>query len=80
MPTASDGAPPERATSVASPMRAASACMVSGVTTKPAWPSACEACASACGVVFIAKYTPGSRVHAAIIAITPTKDSISMPP
>ena len=55
MPTASDGAPPERATSVASPMRAASACMVSGVTTKPARPSACEACASAAGVVFIAK-------------------------
>ena len=55
MPTASEGAPPERATSVASPIRAASACMVSGVTTKPAWPSACEACASAAGVVFIAK-------------------------
>src|SRR5467141_1456319 len=80
IPTASDGAPPERASSVVSPMRAASSRMKSGVTTNPAWPSTCDACASAAGVVFIAKYTPGSRVQAAIIAITPTNDSISMPP
>src|SRR2546422_1285179 len=59
-------------------MRAASSRMKSGVTTNPAWPSTCDACASAAGVVFIAKYTPGSRVQAAIIAITPTNDSISM--
>ena len=31
-------------------------------------------------LLFMAKYTPGSSVHAAIIAITPTNDSISMPP
>src|SRR5438034_940917 len=80
IPTASDGAPPERARSVVSPMRAASSRMKSGVTTNPAWPSTCDACASAAGVVFIAKYTPGSSVQAAIIAITPTNDSISMPP
>jgi len=54
--------------------------MTSGVTTNPACPSTCDACASAAGVVFMAKYTPGSSVQAAIIAITPTNDSISMPP
>ena len=30
--------------------------------------------------MFIAKYTPGSRIQAAIIAITPTNDSISIAP
>src|SRR6184192_301164 len=54
--------------------------MTSGVTTNPAWESTCDACARPAGVVFIAKYTPGSSVHAAIIAITPTNDSISIPP
>jgi len=44
------------------------------------WLKTCDACARPVGVVFIAKYTPGSSVQAAIIAITPTKDSISMPP
>ena len=55
MPTANDGAPPVRAISVCSPICAASACMYSGVTTKPAWFSTLDAPASAAGVVFIAK-------------------------
>src|SRR5437870_1281363 len=80
IPTARDGAPPERAMSVCSPIWAASWCMMSGVTTNPAWLKTCDACARPVGVVFIAKYTPGSSVQAAIIAMTPTNDSISMPP
>ena len=55
IPTASDGAPPERPTSVCSPIWAARACIASGVTTKPACASACDACCRAAGVVFIAK-------------------------
>ncbi len=69
-----------RAISVCSPIARASCCIASGVTTNPAVPRTWDACARAAGVVFIAKYTPGSRVHAAIIAITPTNDSISIAP
>ena len=54
--------------------------MTSGVTTNPAWFRSSDAPASAVGVVFIAKYTPGSSVHAAIIAMIPTNDSMIIPP
>jgi hypothetical protein len=84
MPTARLGAPPVLESSVDSPICAASASSCSGVMTNPHCAMARAAVSavgpSAAGPTFIAKYTPGSSVAAATIAITPTSDSVSMLP
>ncbi|MNC86580.1 hypothetical protein D3C83_22520 [compost metagenome] len=84
MPTARLGAPPVRDSRVASPICAASVSSCCGVTMKPHCATACAALSAVvprtAGPTFIAKKTPGSSVAAAIIAITPTSDSISMLP
>ena len=84
MPTASDGAPPVRASSVVSPTEAASAFICSGVTANPHVRMVSAAASSepprvASGAL-MAKYTPGSSTAAAQSAITATNDSISIPP
>ncbi len=84
MPTASVGAPPVLPTMESSPTLLAVCCSVSGLTEKPNPLTVCEAdCREsprAVAGVFIAKYTPGSRVVAAMSAMTATKDSTSMAP
>ena len=84
IPTASDGAPPERPSRVCSPTSLASPVICSGDTVKP---QVRMTAAAASGVpprvvsgTLIAKYTPGSSSAAAQSAMTATNDSMSMPP
>jgi lambda repressor-like predicted transcriptional regulator len=69
---------------VSSPTALAVCCRVCGLTENPksltAWAADCTVSPSTTGLVFMAKYTPGSRVVAAIMAITATKDSMSIAP
>jgi hypothetical protein len=84
MPTASVGAPPVRERMVCSPIERAVFSRSAGVITKPHWLIAAAADSTVPPItalgLFSAKYTPGSSVVAAISAITPTNDSVSMPP
>jgi hypothetical protein len=84
MPTASDGAPPVRANSVASPIDCARSCICVAVTGNPhdeifATASTASAPTPPAGLL-IAKYTPGSSTHAATIAMIATNDSTAMAP
>jgi len=84
IPTARLGAPPVRDSRVASPIWRASASICPGCRVKPHC-AIVRAAVSAVGPrvpagTFIAKYTAGSSVAAAMMAIRPTNDSISMPP
>ena len=69
---------------LSSPTAAAVLVSVSGETENPkpltAWEADWTVSPRSAGLAFIAKYTPGSRVVAAIMAITATKDSMSMAP
>jgi hypothetical protein len=84
IPTARVGAPPVRPIMVSSPTALAVCWRVSGLTENPkpftAWEADWTVSPRRTGLAFIAKYTPGSRVVAAIMAITATKDSISIAP
>src|SRR5688572_16913767 len=84
IPTASVGAPPVRPTMESSPTALAVLWSVWGLTEYPkpltAWEADWTVSPRSAGLAFIAKYTPGSRVTAAIIAITATKDSVSIAP
>src|SRR5215217_6034610 len=84
IPTASVGAPPVLPTMDSSPTALAVLWSVSGLTEKPklltAWEADWTVSPRSAGLAFIAKYTPGSRVVAAIMAITATKDSMSIAP
>jgi hypothetical protein len=84
MPTASVGAPPARDRIEFSPMSTAVAVSTSGVTVKPHSDTTRAASTTSVPITaagaFIAKYTPGSMIDAATIAMIATNDSISMPP
>ena len=84
MPTARLGAPPVRDSRVASPICCASTVICSGRSTNPHCAMACDALSAVvprmAGPTFMAKYTPGSSVAAAIMAINPTNDSVSIEP
>ena len=79
MPTANVGAPPARLNIVDSPRFVASVCISCSVTGKPA---AETFATTSVGVPFvlIAKYSPGSNTHAAIIAINATIISVTIAP
>src|SRR5919112_6864260 len=84
IPTARVGAPPVLPMMDSSPTLWAVWLRVSGLTENPkpltAWAADWAVSPRRAGLAFIAKYTPGSRMVAAIMAITATKDSISMAP
>src|SRR5690606_41637598 len=84
MPTARVGAPPARESIALSPMSAAVAVSTSGVTLRPqlltTWAALAGSVPITAAGLFMAKYTPGSMVAAATIAMIATNDSISMPP
>lgn len=84
IPTAKVGAPPVRERIEVSPTSRAIWCRMSGVTVKPQEEITCAACSVVVPIsaapLFIAKKTPGWITEAAIIAMTATSDSISMPP
>ncbi|MOA52572.1 hypothetical protein D3C78_1758910 [compost metagenome] len=84
MPTASVGAPPARLRMLLSPMSRATPSSASGVMAKPqpltAAATLVTSAPTTAGGLFMAKYTPGSMIEAATIAMMATIDSISMPP
>ncbi|MNH39197.1 hypothetical protein D3C79_1003310 [compost metagenome] len=84
IPIAKVGAPPVRDKIEVSPTSCANSVNISGVTTNPKLRTASAADStvvpSTAAGALIAKYTPGSKTVAQIIAIIPTKDSMSMPP
>ena len=84
MPTASDGAPPVRANKLLSPISFASVCICSTLTGKPQEEISATASAASLPTIpaglLIAKYMPGSRTHAEIIAMMATSDSSAMEP
>src|SRR5215211_3713802 len=84
IPTASVGAPPVLPIMELSPTALAVFVSVCGSTENPkpftAWEADWTVSPRSAGLAFIAKYTPGSRVVAAIIAITATNDSVSIAP
>src|SRR4051812_26665701 len=84
IPTANAGAPPVRLKSVVSPTAFASRAMSDELT---AYPQLEMVSAALCGAMptialglLMAKYVPGCNTQAAIMAITPTKDSQAMAP
>src|SRR5215218_8720486 len=84
IPTARVGAPPVLPMMLSWPTAAAVPFSVCGLTEKPkeltAWDADWTVSPRRAGLAFIAKYTPGSSAVAAIIAITATKDSVSIAP
>ena len=89
IPTANVGAPPAREIILLSPTSAAIWFKTSGVMTKPQLVTVCEAAKATSAIppgfktligLFMAKYTPGSMIEAAIKAIIATNDSINIPP
>jgi hypothetical protein len=84
MPMANVGAPPVRASTLFSPMAAARALIWSAPTGNPhadtAWATALGVLPTKPAGAFTAKYTPGSRTHAAIMAMMATKLSRHMAP
>ena len=84
IPTASVGAPPVLPMMLSSPTFWAVFVSVCASTENPkpltAWAADWAVSPRRAGLAFIAKYTPGSRAQAAIMAITATKDSMSMAP
>src|SRR5215211_310881 len=84
IPTASVGAPPVLPMMLSSPTFWAVFVSVCASTENPklltAWAADWAVSPRRAGLAFIAKYTPGSRAVAAMMAITATKDSMSMAP
>ena len=84
MPTANAGAPPVRLKSVCSPTICASDCISAADTEKPQFEIVAAAASGAAPTIpaglLIAKYTPGCKTQAAIIAIIATIDSASIAP
>src|ERR1035438_9307152 len=84
IPSASEGAPPVRENSVCSPTLWASAAISPAVTGKPQLEMVATAAAGVAPTIpageLTAKYTPGCKTHAAIIAMMATKLSSSMDP
>src|SRR3954471_18092111 len=84
MPTANAGAPPIRLNNVVSPTARASMAMSDAVMGYPQPEIVCAATFGAAPTMaageLIAKYVPGCSTHAAMVAITPTKDSAIMAP
>src|ERR1035438_4526493 len=84
MPKANEGAPPVRAKRVFSPASRARSDMSPAVTGKPQEEMVAAAAAGVAptmpGGEFTAKYTPGWRVQAAIMAMIATKLSSNMAP
>jgi hypothetical protein len=84
IPTASVGAPPVLPTMESSPTAFAVLWSVSGLTENPkpltAWEADWTVTPRSEVLAFLANYTPGSSVTAAIMAITATNDSVSIAP
>ena len=79
IPTANVGAPPARPNIVFSPRPAARFCMSVSVTGKPA-AEIFATTSDGAPLVLIAKYSPGCRTQAAIIAISATIISVTIAP
>ena len=79
MPTASVGAPPTRPNKVVSPTSEAAFSICSTVMGKFCAETLATMAAGS-PFMFMLKYTPGSSVHAAIIAMMATSDSRHIAP
>jgi hypothetical protein len=84
MPTASEGAPPVRENIVCSPTIVVRCCISAGDTGYPQDDMVAVATIGFVHTIpaglLMAKYIPGCRTQAAMIAMIPTNDSISMEP